>query len=154
MNEMSCCNFQERNISCLCLHISLENAVVKFLYFQVILKVDTVTLTVFMSTGTLMIQGNLVLDWFLRHFQCIMDHYDAPVAEPKPDTSVFRQYTENWKKLEDHYSIKKGFDHYHLTKDIAVHKAHFTIIFFLISPKTTYFVDAHEKASYLQRPYS
>ena len=74
-----------------------------------ILKVDTVTLTVFMSTGTLLIQGNLVIDWFLRHFQSIMDHYDAPVIELKPDTAVFRQYTETWKKAEEEYNGKKGY---------------------------------------------
>ena len=77
--------------------------------FQVILKVDTVTLTVFMSTGTVMIQGNLVIDWFLNHFPSIMAHYDAPVCGPQPKTDVHRQYIQKWEGLEADYSIKKGF---------------------------------------------
>lgn len=84
----------------------------RYLYLQVILKVDSVTLTVFMSTGTLMIQGNLVLDWFLNHFQSIMDHYDAPVQDPQPRSEAFKQYTESWKKLEDEYNIKRGIHNY------------------------------------------
>ena len=76
--------------------------------FQVILKVDTVTLTVFMTTGTLMIQGNHVLDWFLRQFQSIMDNYDAPVKEQKPTSEAFKQYTESWKKMEDETALRKG----------------------------------------------
>ena len=61
------------------------------------MKVDTVTLTVFMTTGTLMIQGNHDLDWFLRHLQSIMDHYDSPVQEQHP-------------KTEDENALRKGKD--------------------------------------------
>lgn len=75
---------------------------------KVILKVDTVTLTVFMSTGTLMIQGNLILEWFLNHFPSIMAHYDAPVCGPQPKTDAHRQYTQKWEGLEADYNIKKA----------------------------------------------
>lgn len=75
---------------------------------KVILKVDTVTLTVFMSTGTVMIQGNLVIDWFLNHFPSIMAHYDAPVGGPQPKIDVHRQYIQKWEGLEADYSIKKA----------------------------------------------
>ena len=64
-----------------------------------------------MTTGTLMIQGNHVLDWFLGHFQSIMDHYDAPVQEQQPKTEAFKQYTESWKKLENENTLKKGIDY-------------------------------------------
>ena len=73
-----------------------------------ILKVDDVTLTTYMSTGTLVMQGVFVLEWFLHMFPVIMEAYDAPIKDPQPQTTVYRQYTENWKKLQGHYKEREG----------------------------------------------
>ncbi|KAL3874356.1 hypothetical protein ACJMK2_037384 [Sinanodonta woodiana] len=74
---------------------------------KIILKVDDITITVFNKTGTLLIQGTMALEWFLNRFLYIMDAYDAPIHNPQPQTTIYRQYTENWKKLEDDDKMKK-----------------------------------------------
>lgn len=43
---------------------------------KLILKAEEMTLTVFMKTGTLMIQGGCVYEWFKRRFGEILDNYD------------------------------------------------------------------------------
>ncbi|KAL4238585.1 hypothetical protein ACF0H5_003292 [Mactra antiquata] len=77
-------------------------------YNKVILKVDSVTLTTFMNSGTLTIQGQFVLEWFVNVFKTILEAYDAPIRDSKPESAVYRQYTESWKKLRDQDSARKG----------------------------------------------
>ncbi|KAK3583324.1 hypothetical protein CHS0354_038934 [Potamilus streckersoni] len=74
---------------------------------KIILKVDDITITVFNKTGTLTIQGTMALEWFLNRFLYIMEAYDAPICIPQPQTTIYRQYTENWKKLEVDDKMKK-----------------------------------------------
>ena len=61
-----------------------------------------------MSSGTLEICGMFVLEWFLNTFQTILDAYDAPVTKHKPEVAIYRQYTENWKKMLDEDKQKEG----------------------------------------------
>ena len=66
-----------------------------------------------MTCGTLSMQGEWVLEWFLNMFQIIIDNYDAPVTkEPLTSRTVYGQYTEAWKKLRVEDKQKKGRVHY------------------------------------------
>ncbi|KAH3844692.1 uncharacterized protein LOC127872855 isoform X2 [Dreissena polymorpha] len=70
-------------------------------YYKVILKADSVTITTFMRCGTLVMEGSWVLEWFLNTFPAIMEGYDAPIRQPLTNSTVYRQYTENWKRARD-----------------------------------------------------
>ncbi|XP_074658121.1 uncharacterized protein LOC141911056 [Tubulanus polymorphus] len=45
---------------------------------KLILKAEDVTITVYMKKGTIMIQGQFILDWFRRRFLELLERYDAP----------------------------------------------------------------------------
>ncbi|XP_053393623.1 uncharacterized protein LOC123524539 [Mercenaria mercenaria] len=77
---------------------------------KVILKVDSVTLTTFNSTGTLMIQGHFVLEWFVNVFPTIILAYDAPIKDPQRISTAYSQYTESWKQLTEDDRVKKALE--------------------------------------------
>lgn len=77
-------------------------------YNKVILKVDSVTVTTFMSSGTLTIQGNFVLEWFVNVFPTIMEAYDAPVKDQQRISTAYSQYTESWKQLMEDDRVRKA----------------------------------------------
>ncbi|XP_033735720.1 uncharacterized protein LOC117324153 isoform X3 [Pecten maximus] len=60
------------------------------------LKIDDVTMTVFLTTGTLTIQGNFVLEWFTQRFEDILRNYDAPDGPSQPVLAMFTQYENQW----------------------------------------------------------
>lgn len=68
-------------------------------HYKVILRVDDVTMTVYMSTGTLTIQGSFVLDWFLKRFSKVMEYYDMPPLEPQPVSDGYLEHEKNWNEL-------------------------------------------------------
>ncbi|OWF42190.1 uncharacterized protein LOC110461445 [Mizuhopecten yessoensis] len=68
---------------------------------KISLKIDDVTMTVFLSTGTLMIQGNFVLEWFTKRFEDILRNYDAPDGPSQPVLAMFTQYQNQWESLLD-----------------------------------------------------
>lgn len=72
------------------------------------MKVDSVTLTAYMGTGTLMIQGHFVLEWFINVFPTILAAYDAPIQDPQRISTAYSQYTESWKHLMEEDRVKKG----------------------------------------------
>ncbi|KAL5009020.1 hypothetical protein ScPMuIL_014601 [Solemya velum] len=45
---------------------------------QLVLRLDDITLTVLMRTGTLVIQGPYPLEWFIRYFRDIVEVYKIP----------------------------------------------------------------------------
>lgn len=68
-------------------------------HYKVMLRVDDVTMTVYMSTGTLTIQGSFVLDWFLKRFSKVMEYYDMPPLEPQPVSDGYLAHEKNWNEL-------------------------------------------------------
>ena len=72
------------------------------------MKVDNVTITTFMSKGTVMIQGHFVLEWFINTFPSILSAYDAPIKDPQRISTSYSQYTESWKQLMKDDKLKKG----------------------------------------------
>lgn len=66
---------------------------------KIALNIDDVTMTVFLSTGTLMIQGNFVLEWFTKRFEDILNNYDAPEGPSQPVLAMYSQYESQWKDI-------------------------------------------------------
>jgi len=54
--------------------------------------------------------GWWVLEWFVNIFPLIMQAYDAPVSKDgsRLNSTVYKQYTERWKKLKDEDRLRKG----------------------------------------------
>lgn len=67
--------------------------------YKVMLRVDDVSMTVYMSTGTLTIQGSFVLDWFQKRFAKVMDAYDMPPLEPQPVSDGYLEHEKRWNEL-------------------------------------------------------
>ncbi|XP_062574009.1 uncharacterized protein LOC134235860 [Saccostrea cucullata] len=68
-------------------------------HYKVMLRVDDVSITVYMTTGTLTIQGSFVLDWFLKRFSKVMDAYDMPHLEPQPVSDGYLEHEKKWTEL-------------------------------------------------------
>ncbi|XP_060069061.1 uncharacterized protein LOC132549158 [Ylistrum balloti] len=65
------------------------------------LNIDDVTITVFLSTGQLVIHGNFVLEWFTKRFEDILRNYDAPDGPSQPLLAMFTQYESQWENILD-----------------------------------------------------
>ena len=61
-----------------------------------------------MKCGTLTMKGSWVLEWFLNTFQSIMNAYESPVLERPASQTVYTQYTENWKRLQDDDRLRQA----------------------------------------------
>lgn len=77
-------------------------------HYKVVLRVDDVTISVYMSNGTLTIQGSFVLDWFLKRFSRVMDVYDMPPLEPQPISDGYSEHEKNWNDLMRRDKEKQG----------------------------------------------
>ncbi|KAK3093423.1 hypothetical protein FSP39_015550 [Pinctada imbricata] len=77
-------------------------------HYKVVLRVDDVSITVFLSNGTLMIQGDFVLDWFIRRFSQIMTAFDSPPQDPQPVSDGYDEHKKNWTAFIDKEQARKG----------------------------------------------
>ncbi|WAR18213.1 hypothetical protein MAR_000051 [Mya arenaria] len=75
---------------------------------KVILKVDSIKITTLMRCGTLIMQGSWVLEWFLNTFPTIIEAYDAPERVRSEPSTVYKQYTESWKTLQESDALRKA----------------------------------------------
>ena len=69
-------------------------------HYKVVLRVDDVTITVNMVNGTLMIQGDFVLDWFLTRFSQVMTAFESEPRDPQPVSDGYIKHQLNWEMLK------------------------------------------------------